>query len=130
MPIIFDPDFWWDPVTQTVKFYAHYQGRRFTALYRARHSRTYPKFAVWLPKTWNTPSARIGAKSKTKPQKDSEAAATKPTKEFSLRLPTWNARASQQRKASAPQRAITIERSPRAQEPAGSPHREAMPSVF
>ena len=28
MPIIFDPDFWWDPVTQTVKFYAHYQGRK------------------------------------------------------------------------------------------------------
>jgi hypothetical protein len=26
--ITFEPDFWWDPITQTVKFYARFEGRR------------------------------------------------------------------------------------------------------
>jgi hypothetical protein len=28
MPVTFEPEFWWDPVTQTVKFYARFEGRR------------------------------------------------------------------------------------------------------
>jgi hypothetical protein len=28
MPVTFESDFWWDAVTQTIKFYAHYESRR------------------------------------------------------------------------------------------------------
>ena len=28
MSIMFDPEFWWDPATQTIKFYAHFEGHK------------------------------------------------------------------------------------------------------